>query len=93
MYTVARLRLDRVRDIRGGVLILSHLVAVGAVGAVGEVGAVGAVGVVEVVGVVMVCVVSIRLSLAVSIAFRVFCSRRVLSLPGSLRYFVAGSTK
>ena len=87
MYTVARLRLDKMREIRGGVLSLSHLVAVGSVGAV------GVVGVVCLVGVVMVCVVSIRLSLAVSIAFGVFCSRRVLSLPGSLRCFVAGSTR
>ena len=60
MYTVARLRLDKMREIRGGVLSLSHLVAVGALCAVGVVG---------VVGVVMICVVSIRLGLAVSIAF------------------------
>ena len=81
MYTVARLRLDKMREIRGGVLSLSHLVAVGAVCAVG------------VVGVVMSCVVLISVDLAVSIAVGVFCSRRVLSLPGSLRCFVAGSTR
>ena len=88
MYTVARLRLNKRRDIRGGVLSLSHLVAAGAVGTVGAVGTCGAVGVVCLVG-----VVSIRVDLAVLIAFGVFCSRRVLSLPGSLRCFVAGSTR
>ena len=81
MYTVARLRLDKMREIRGRVLSLSHLVAVGAVCAVG------------VVGVVMICVVSIRVDLAVSITFGVFCSRRVLSLPRRLRFFVACSTR
>ena len=73
MFTVARLRLDKINAIRGRVLSLSHLVAVGVV--------------------CLVSLVSIRVDLAVSIASVGFCSRRVLSFPGSLRCFVAGSTR
>ena len=84
MFTVARLRFDKRRIIRGRGLSLSHLVAVNAV---------GMVVMVCVVGLVLMSVVSIRVVLAEAIDFGFFFSRRELSLPGSVKCFVTGSTR